>query len=116
MRRLVAEATSRRIHPAQAREIPGRREARGPALEERAVRVLVAGAQPSRLRHENRPRTVCPRDGGRRAQVTLVNGDGLGRDVVALRPALPFIRGRISLRGLLSVSYTHLTLPTLYSV
>src|SRR5450759_5374594 len=31
---LVAEATSRRIHPAQAREIPGRREARGPALEE----------------------------------------------------------------------------------
>src|SRR5450756_2485465 len=114
MRRLVAEATSRRIHPAQAREIPGRREARGPALEERAVRVLVA--QSARLRHEDRPRTVCPRDGGRRAQVTLVNGDGLGRDVVALRPALPFIRGRISLRGLLSVSYTHLTLPTLYSV
>ncbi len=38
------------------------------------------------------------RDRDRGAQVALVDRDGLGRDVVALRPTLPFVRGRVSLR------------------
>eukprot|EP00975_Prorocentrum_lima_P044304 9288225-Prorocentrum_lima.AAC.1 len=53
---------------------------------------------------------MCIRD-----RMSVSNVGVVSRDVVAL-PASPFLRSRLILVTIVSVSYTHLTLPTICSV